>query len=1332
MSLPYTVSKLANAVAGADALDVLRSGVIVINERRGVVRWNRAMRDLTGISASDALGRDLWACLPTLEGSSSRAAIVGAIAERQNGACTCNIPGPAGEPVLTLLSAHPMGDDLTVLELEPATPLIDAVVDRAITQRAESEALTQVARALASAGTNLDQSLTLLAEQTRGLLDAEGVCIALLEPDQFRIAVAVGSLAPGGGTYSRTEPTLSRRAITERRVVISNDLAADAIVPMSYRLLGIRQIAVAPMTVEDEVVGVLVAVESARGAFAPGDGSLLQRLADHGALAVRNGQLFQRAEQSAREARALGEIVQRINQSLEVDRVFALIARHAAELLHGRGARLAMLDGDELVLAACVGEAAKEEGMRLALDQTFTGHCIRTGRPAHVSDLRSSSELWTWTAEQTYGGRRNAVAAPLRVGDRTIGSISVFGNDARDFDEHDETLLMALANHAAVAIENARLYRASVRTMRHANILATSARSLALNVTPRAMYADIGRVARTSLRADGVALYLADNATGHVECTHSEGAGAGALSLTLPTFWESLGGAVVRAGIAEFRADIREFIDEPVMQALVVDNVASIAALPLHVEGRPRGLLVLRFLSVQKFEAEQRQLLADFSTHAAVALRNALLFADLERRAGRLAAVAQVQQAISAAVSLDQVYTEIYKAVASVVDAPCFALLRLDATERLFVPEQMVSDGVTMPCAGLSPMPLGDGATSQAFRTGEPNIAARSSRGWTGQAYEMGASGQRQIAVVLTAPIVHGERVLGVIQAQSYKHDAYNWDDVDLTMLIARQAGSAITNALAFEAERRQRQQAEAAADVARAALQAHDVAPVARRLLSVIETVVRSAGSALAVVDATSTSLRIVATRGCADERLGASESIPPSAGLSADAAAAAVGEVAARLATHGGSHAPDAIVPLASGNRVLGALVVCGRMDGNRAEPFTEEEHDALTRLAAPIALAFDTILLREDERRQQARQRMMATALETLDQPVFVYDTHGTIVYANGAATREFQFDDLEMIGLDAQQTMVEALSPAETRRIMQFLLRDGAWSGERLAKRKDGSEFPGSVMVSAIRDPNANLVGAVGIVRNLTEERRVAEQLRQSEKLAALGELVAGVAHEVNNPLTGISALAQLLQDDDLVAEQKESVRLIKREADRAVAVIRDLLTFARKTGPRTVSIDINDLIEQTLRLRNYGLRTAGVTVALTLASNLWRVRGDDRQLQQVLLNLVVNAEHAMNGTATRRLIIRTRNEFDRVVVEVSDTGSGMSQDVQQRIFEPFFTTKPEGKGTGLGLSVSYGIVQTHGGTLTVRSSAGAGATFRVSLPAERPEHSSASQPQPTDL
>ncbi|MGH7719555.1 MAG: GAF domain-containing protein, partial [Gemmatimonadaceae bacterium] len=443
-------------------------------------------------------------------------------------------------------------------------------------------------------------------------------------------------------------------------------------------------------------------------------------------------QLRLRAERSAREARALAEIVQQINQSLELDRVFALIARHAAELLRARGSRLWMLDGEQLVLVGGFAPGI-EAGTRVPLPVTFAGECIRTRLPAQSRDLAAERLRWPWSAAHVIRGASEAIAAPLLIANRVLGAIQVFGEEGRGFDDHDEELLLALANHAAVAIKNARLYHASVRTMRHASVLAASASRLAHNVTPEAMYADIGRVARTALGADGVVIYLADPADGGVRLAFAENATCGdEVGLTLTDFWGTAAGDVVRAGRAEFRRDLREFEQEPAVSALLDRKVASLALLPLIVEGRPRGLLSLRFLRLQPFDAEQRRLLTDFSTHAAVAVRNALLFADLERRAARLEAVAQIQRAISAAVSPGALYAEIYKAVARVVDAPCFALFSFDEHAGVFVPEHIVNDGQAVDCRLVPRFPVGEGMTSQAFRTASPNVAARGARGWTG------------------------------------------------------------------------------------------------------------------------------------------------------------------------------------------------------------------------------------------------------------------------------------------------------------------------------------------------------------------------------------------------------------------------------------------------------------------------------------------------------------------------------------------------------------------------------------------------------------------------
>ena len=241
-----------------------------------------------------------------------------------------------------------------------------------------------------------------------------------------------------------------------------------------------------------------------------------------------------------------------------------------------------------------------------------------------------------------------------------------------------------------------------------------------------------------------------------------------------------------------------------------------------------------------------------------------------------------------------------------------------------------------------------------------------------------------------------------------------------------------------------------------------------------------------------------------------------------------------------------------------------------------------------------------------------------------------------------------------------------------------------------------------------------------MRNLNEESKVAAHRGRTEELAASGELVAGVANERNNPLTGISTFAQLLLEDELQGEQLESVSLIKREADRAIGVIRDLLLFARKTDAREVPVDINTIVTHTVRLRALASRSSGIEVHMQLDESSPKVRGDEQKLQQVLLNLLVNAESALNDAKVRHLSVITRSKDETVTIVVSDTGHGMAESVSQRVFEPFFTTKPPGEGTGLGLSVSYGIVQAHGGVISVESTPDVETTFTISLPLDTEE------------
>jgi two-component system NtrC family sensor kinase len=247
----------------------------------------------------------------------------------------------------------------------------------------------------------------------------------------------------------------------------------------------------------------------------------------------------------------------------------------------------------------------------------------------------------------------------------------------------------------------------------------------------------------------------------------------------------------------------------------------------------------------------------------------------------------------------------------------------------------------------------------------------------------------------------------------------------------------------------------------------------------------------------------------------------------------------------------------------------------------------------------------------------------------------------------------------------------------------------------------------------------------IVRDVSERKRLDDQARdlyqqllQAEKMAALGQTISGVAHELNNPLATILASAEQLARRPVDPAIRRGLETILGEAERAAKIVRNLLTFARKRHTTRAMVDLNQVVRETLALRQYGLRATNIDVIDALAAGLPPLFADPYQLQQILLNLVINAEQAMLSAHGRGVLtVRSWQHPDRdaVVLEVNDDGPGVPETVLPRIFDPFFTTKASGQGTGLGLTVAYAIAEEHGGSLRVESSAAGGASFFLELP-----------------
>jgi two-component system NtrC family sensor kinase len=305
-------------------------------------------------------------------------------------------------------------------------------------------------------------------------------------------------------------------------------------------------------------------------------------------------------------------------------------------------------------------------------------------------------------------------------------------------------------------------------------------------------------------------------------------------------------------------------------------------------------------------------------------------------------------------------------------------------------------------------------------------------------------------------------------------------------------------------------------------------------------------------------------------------------------------------------------------------------------------------------------------------------------------------------------------------------VDRFLDAETREaFFTRLARDGAVADYLLRlRRADGAAMWVEVTAHAEADREAFRVEA--LMRDVSERKRLEMQARdlyhqllQAEKMAALGQTISGVAHELNNPLATILTWSERLARRQSDPDTRRGLETILQQSERAARIVRNLLTFARKRHTTRTMVDLNAVVRETLAMRGYEQRVSNISTIEALAAGLPQVFADPHQIQQVLLNLIINAEQAMlsaNGRGT--LIVRTWHDLERdaVIFEVSDDGPGVPGDVQTKIFDPFFTTKEVGKGTGLGLTVAYAIVQEHGGDIRVSSEPGRGATFTVEVPA----------------
>jgi PAS domain S-box-containing protein len=350
--------------------------------------------------------------------------------------------------------------------------------------------------------------------------------------------------------------------------------------------------------------------------------------------------------------------------------------------------------------------------------------------------------------------------------------------------------------------------------------------------------------------------------------------------------------------------------------------------------------------------------------------------------------------------------------------------------------------------------------------------------------------------------------------------------------------------------------------------------------------------------------------------------------------------------------------------------------------------------------------------------AAERNLRLVMDAVPDTIVVVDQEGRILERNDPTRAGGP-----LAAAPERRTVFQFLTPeapAAVRERLAAAFRGQVQRFEVAVQRDDHTHGVSAVVYAPIREGGGSRITRVLVLaRDVTDQKRTESQLQQAEKLAAMGQLVSGVAHEINNPAAIISGFAQTLLLDDLKPEQRDMLQMVYDEATRIGRITSNLLAFARAGGKQRALADLNDLTRRTFALRSYYLSTLNIAVALDLDPAEPKIWADASELQQMLLNLLINAEQALvTVEGPRAITIRTRADENEVRLEIADSGPGIPREIRDRIFDPFFTTKPEGVGTGLGLSICYGIAREHGGRIWVESEPGKGARFGVVLPRDQ--------------
>ncbi|PYM65878.1 MAG: hypothetical protein DMD79_03950 [Candidatus Rokuibacteriota bacterium] len=731
-------------------------------------------------------------------------------------------------------------------------------------------------------------------------------------------------------------------------------------------------------------------------------------------------------------------------------------------------------------------------------------------------------------------------------------------------------------------------------------------------------------------------------------------------------------------------------LPEWLVERFQAEGLRAGAGAPLIARGKTLGALDLADRAGRVFTGGELGLLSVFADQAAAALQNAELYEEAERRRHAAEVLADLGRLVSQSLDLTEVRQRVVDGVRELLGGHSAALLRID---------QESGDLVTTAASGereifgVTPvLPRGTGASGLAVRerrpVASPDMLADDR--FTVSAEIRTLAERASCRAVLAVPLSMQERVVGVLNVSGRTGRIFGEEEVHVVEAFAAHAAVALENAQLYEDAR------------------------AARDFLRSIAT-----NSADAIIT-TDVRGRTTYFSPGAEEMLGYH-------------AGEVLGRPLAQFYRSGVEEGRALMRRLWTEGRIQHYESAFRGKDGRWVEVSASVSllRDADGRVTGTVGVLRDVTepkgaaeALRESEERFRRAfdDSGIGMALQTMD---------GRYLRVNRVYCEMVGYTAEELLAVSFRDVLHPEDQAADVERDRRMLSGEvGHYQREKRYRHKSGRVVWVLSSVSLVRDADGRPRNMLVQVQDVTERKRIEAELEQqrearlqSDKLAAMGQLLAGVAHELNNPLSVVmgraALLSRALEGGPLAAQADQ----IGQAAERCARIVKNFLALARHRAPERGRVAIGPLVQEAIELLAYPLRVDSVEVVVDLAPDLPALWADGHQLHQVLVNLITNAHHALRGApAPRRLTLTASADpgQSRVAIEVADTGPGIPPEVLSRLFEPFFTTKPPGQGTGLGLSLCRGIVEEHAGSITVESGVGQGARFRIELPVTAPE------------